>query len=354
MAARTICGALLCCALLDTARADEQANSPARAGYEPTGRLLDFEARRHLDVDHGVDPMLTYVFETFAAPQLDRRLVAAGLLMLEIDLALDKLVGPGWGHAYAAGLAIHGNGLTDELQDVHGVSGNVAPPDARLFEAWLEQPVGPFTLRAGILSADQEFLIADHSSTLLSATFGITSQFSANAIGPVYPIGAPGVSGRLELGNVTARLAVYDGTQSNNRGIPNALGPDSLVISELGAHFIRVGGWHHSEHGPGVYAVADEQLTDYMGTFARVGYSPDGPVRHYIDGGVRVTPGPQRPHDLVCLGIAFATSPDGPQTALEWTYELQIAWVTLQPDLQLLMLRNGTVAVIATRATVVF
>jgi hypothetical protein len=219
--ARTIFGAILCCALLATAHADELANSPARAGYEPTGRLLDFEARRHLDVDHGVDPMLTYVFETFAAPQLDKRMVAAGLLMLELDLALDKLVGPGWGAAYAAGLAIHGNGLTDELEDVHGVSGNVAPEDVRLFEAWFEQPIGPFTLRAGILSADQEFLVADHSSTLLSATFGITSQFSANALGPVYPVGAPGASGRLEIASVTARLAVYDGTQSNNRGIPN-------------------------------------------------------------------------------------------------------------------------------------
>jgi carbohydrate-selective porin OprB len=345
----------MCCALLaSAAHADELANSPVRAGYEPTGRLLDFEGRRHLDVDHGVDPMLTYVFETFAAPQLDKPVVAAGLLMLELDVALDKLVGPGWGAAYVAGLAIHGNGLTDELEDIHGVSGNVAPEDVRLFEAWLEQPVGPFTLRAGILSADQEFLVADHSSTLLSATFGITSQFSANILGPVYPVGAPGASARLETDTITARIAVYDGRQSNSHGIPNELGPDALVIGELGARFLKIGAWHHDSHGTGVYAIADEQMNGYAGAFARVGYSADGPVSHYIDAGIRVTPFSRRPEDLACVGIAFATSPDGAQTVVEATYELQVRWLTLQPDLQLVMLHDRTVGVVATRATVVF
>lgn len=339
--------------LSEYAGADELSNSPVRAGYEPTGRLLDFEARRHLDVDDGFDPMLTYVVESFAAPQLEDRVVAAGLVMLEIDLALDKLIGRGWGAAYVSGLAIHGSGLTDELADIHGVSGNAAPEDVRLFEVWLEQPIRALTLRAGILSADQELVLAEQSSTLLSATFGMTAQFSANVGNPVYPVGTPGLSARLELDAVTARLAIYDGTSTNTHGIPTDLGPDSLVLAELALGPIKVGGWHHTERGDGVYAIADAKLEDNVGAFARVGYSPDGPVAHYIDAGVRVTPRP-RPGDLIGAGIAFATTPDGPQTLVEATYEMQIGWLTIQPDLQVLLLRERTVGVAGTRATIVF
>ncbi|HEY5945627.1 MAG TPA: carbohydrate porin [Kofleriaceae bacterium] len=334
--------------------ADEFANSPTRSGYEPTGRLLDFEARRHWDVDNGVDPMLTYSLETFVAPQLDDRAVFAGLLMLEVDVALDKLIGPGWGAAYASGFAIHGHGLTDEVMDVHGISGNTAPEDVRLFEAWIEQPIGAFTLRGGLLSADQEFVLADHSTTLLSATFGMTSQFSANIIGPVYPVATPGASGRLELGSFTARLAIYDGTQANSHGIPNALGSSMLALGELAFGPLKLGAWHHDERGNGVYAIADAQLERFFGAFARVGYSPDSPVVHYIDAGVRITPGTWRPDDFISAGIAFATTDAGAQILVETAYECQLRWLTIQPDLQLLMMRDRTIGIIATRATVVF
>ncbi len=336
------------------AHADELANSPARAGYEPTSRLLDFEARRRWDARNGFDPMVTYVVEVFAAPQLRDRVVTAGLLMAEVDLALDKLIGPGWGAAYVAGFAIHGHSVTDELMDVHGTSGNTAPQDVRLFEAWLEQPVGAFTLRAGLLAADQELLLAEHSSTLIAATFGITSQYSANVVGPVYPVSAPGVSGRLELEPVTARLAVYDGTQSNAHGIPQDLGPAMLVVGEVGVTPFKVGGWHHDARGSGLYAIADAKLESDVGAFARVGYSPDAAVTHYIDAGVRITPGHVRPDDLVSVGLAFATTETGAQILVEGTYELQIGWLTIQPDLQLLMMRDRTVGILATRATIVF
>ena len=355
MRAKPLLGFVVALALIATPTfADEFANSPLRAGYEPTSRLLDFEARRRWDAQDGFDPMLTYVVEMFAAPQLDDRVVTAGLLMLEVDLALDKLIGRGWGAAYAAGFAIHGHGLTDEVMDVHGISGNTAPEDVRLFEVWLEQPIGAFTLRAGLLAADQEFVLAEHSSTLLSATFGITSQYSANVIGPVYPVATPGVSGRLELDRVTLRAAVYDGTQSNTHGIPSELGPASLVIGQLGIGPLQLGGWHHEERGNGVYAIADSNVAPGVGAFARVGYSPNAPVVNYIDAGVRITPGPRRPDDLVSVGIAFATSDQGAQILVETTYELQINWLTLQPDLQLLMLHDRSVVIMATRATIVF
>lgn len=346
--------ALVLVLVTSAARADELADSPVRAGYEPSARLFDFAARRDWDSVHGIDPMLTYSAELFAAPQLDDHVASAGLAMLEVDVALDKLIGPGWGAAYAAGFAIHGDSLTDELGDVFGVSGNTAPRDVRLFEAWLEQPIGPVTVRGGLLAADQEFVLADHSSTLLSATFGITGQFSANIIGPVYPVATPGLSARLELEPLIARLALYDGTLDNEHGIPTGIGPDSLVIGEVGVGPLRAGAWHHTALGDAIYAVGDLQLEQYVGAFARAGYAPDGPIRTYLDAGVRFVPHRWRAEDVVSIGIAFATTPDGAQTLAEGTYECQVGWLTIQPDAQLVFMHDRTVGIMATRATVVF
>jgi carbohydrate-selective porin OprB len=237
---------------------------------------------------------------------------------------------------------------------VHGISGNTAPEDVRLFEAWIEQPVGALTVRAGLLAADQEFVLAEQSSTLLSATFGITSQFSANIVGPVYPVASPGLSNRLELDLVTIRLAVYDGTQNNSHGIPNDIGAATLVVGEVAAGPLKLGGWHHDERGDGIYAIADAKVEPNVGAFARWGYSADAPVVHYLDAGVRVTPGSLRPNDFVSVAIAFATTEQGAQTVIEATYEMQIGWLTIQPDLQLLMMRDRSVGIVATRATIVF
>jgi len=147
---------------------------------------------------------------------------------------------------------------------------------------------------------------------------------------------------------------VYDGTQTNSHGIPRDLGPARLLLGEIAYGAFKLGGWNHDERGTGVYAIADAQLEQFVGAFARVGYSPDSPVVHYVDAGVRITPGTWRPNDLVSAGMAFATTESGAQILVETTYECQIRWLTLQPDLQLLMMRDRTVGIMATRATIVF
>ena len=50
------------------------------------------------------------------------------------------------GHRHLSAFAIHGHGLSAELDDIYGVSGNVAPRDVRLFEAWIEQALPPIVL----------------------------------------------------------------------------------------------------------------------------------------------------------------------------------------------------------------
>ncbi|MBX3160531.1 MAG: hypothetical protein KF773_31490 [Deltaproteobacteria bacterium] len=331
------------CAVRTAARADEHATSAARPEYEATDHLLMWAGRRRA-IERGFVVDVTYSLDTYAAPQLKDRFVAGGLLTLELDV-VDRI--------HVSAFAIHGGGVTNELGDLHGTSGNTAERDVRVFEAWIDQPIGPAVVRAGLLAADQEFVLADHSQLLLGATFGITSQFSANLLGPVYPIASPGVSARVEHERVGGRIAVYDGTLANAHGIPTRLGPEVLLLGELTllATF-KLGAWHHTTRGDAVYAVLDRKLLPDLGVFARAGHSPNGKVATYLDAGVRVRPRGFRPADLFSIGLAHARAEPGDETAVELSYEVQIRWLSIQPDLQLILMRDRTVGVMMTRLTV--
>jgi carbohydrate-selective porin OprB len=350
-------------ALASVARADVKedpcACSPVKPGFFRRGNLTgDWNGERDKLKDDGIVPQLVYAGEVFAAPGLPQDLRAAGLLALVLDLELEKLVHEGLGQMHISAFAIHGQGLSAELDDIYGVSGNVAPRDVRLFEAWIEQPISKATIRAGLLAADQEFILAKHSTALLNATFGIISQLSYNLLGPVYPVATPGVSMRIELPNVTARAAVYDGDQHNEHGVPTSLGPSSLAIAEAEfGELVKAGAWHHSTRGNGYYAILDHQLDRYVAAFGRFGVSPNQFVSGYIDAGIRIGPGPLREHDFMGIGVAFASTSDmklGEQTVFEATYQAQFGWLTIQPDVQVLLEHARTAAILATRATVVF
>jgi hypothetical protein len=172
----------------------------------------------------------------------------------------------------------------------------------------------------------------------------------------VYPVATPGLSGRVELDPVEIRGAVYDGTETNVHGIPTALGPDVLWMGEVVlAGVLKLGAWHHTTRGNGYYAIVDAQLDRLVGAFARVDISPDRLVYTYIDAGIRIGPGPFRPDDMMSIGVVFANTENGAQTAVEATYEAQWRWLTIQPDAQLLLLSGHPAAIVlGTRIGIAF
>jgi carbohydrate-selective porin OprB len=328
---------------------DPCACSPKQPGFFRRSALTgDWGGLRDDLHDDGISLQATYAGEVFASPGLDEDLVAAGLAVAAVDADLKA------GDLHVTGLAIHGHGLSSELMDVYGVSNNVADQDVRLFEAWYEQPIGDVAIRTGLVAADQEFVLAKHGTALINATFGIISQIPIDASPPVYPAAAPGVSVRYERAKqLTVRAALYDAAPDETHGIPTGIGDESLAIGEIELRdTLKLGAWHHSEDGNGYYAIADRGFAPRYGAFARLGYAPDRPVSLYIDTGIRI--GPVRDMDFAAVGMAFARTADGSQTAVEATYQLQIlGWLSIQPDLQLLLERDRTAAILATRVVVV-
>ena len=345
-----------------TARADlvedPCACSANKPGFFRRGTLTgDWDGLRPQLKDDGIIPQATYAFEVFAAPGLHDQIVIAGLGVASVDFDLGRLAGDDNASVHVSGLGIHGDGLTAELMDIYGVSGNVAPTDVRLFEVWGEQPLGRATVRAGMLSADQEFILARHSTALLNATFGIISQLSTNVERPVYPFARPGVSARFEVPGFTALAAVYDDNATEAHGVPTGFSGKPLLITEVEYdELVKAGAWHDGENGDGVYAIVDHGVANRVGAFARVSYSPHRTVAGYADAGIRIGPGPFRRNDFIGAGVAYALTSDttlGSQSLFELTYQAQFGWLTIQPDFQLLLEHPRTTAIVATRVTIV-
>lgn len=348
-------------ALATPARADVPMDacscSPNKPGFHRASALTgDWHHLRYDLADKGVRITPTYAGELFAAPALsDDKVVTAGLAALNVDVDFATLVHEHLPALHLSGFAIHGHGLSERLMDVYGVSNNVAPPGVRMFEAYLEQPIGEHAfVRAGLLAADQEYVLAEHSTVLLNATFGILAMVSYDIGNPVYPAATPGVSARYERDDLVVRAALYDGDQHNEHGIPSELGDEAFGIGEidlLGTY--KAGVWHHTALGNGYYGIVDHQLDGIVGAFARVSVAPDAPMPFYADAGVRIGPGPFRPRDFLSLGLAFARTPMGAQTAVEATYQyLVTGWLTVQPDAQVVLTRERTAAIVAARAVI--
>lgn len=338
---------------------DPCACSPNKPGFHRAEALTgDWGGLRKDLFDDGIKITAAYAPEVFAAPGIeDDRVVGAGLASLAVDFELATLVSDRLGTVHLSSFGIHGKGL--QLMDIYGVSNNVATEDVRVFEAYYDQAIGPFGIRAGLLSADQEFIIAEHSTVLLNATFGIIALMPNNFGGPVYPQATPGVSARLETEPLIVRAAIYDGERIESHGIPEELGDSALVIGEVESRGVKLGAWHHTELGSGYYGVVSRQLARKLGAFTRFGIAPDQDISLYADLGFRFGPGgiaKRRKRDFLSVGLAFADSRlVGMQTAVELTYQILVRkWLTVQPDLQVALKRDGTAGVIATRAVIAF
>jgi porin len=110
-----------------------------------------------------------------------------------IDADLQKAVGWAGGSARINPMWLAGDGVAGDVGDLTLVSNITGRGEIRLFEAWLQQSVGKFcSLRAGILAADQEFMLTKSGTLYFNSVFGGPVFLTPNVAWPMYPVGAPG------------------------------------------------------------------------------------------------------------------------------------------------------------------
>jgi porin len=323
----------------------------------------------------GVKFTLTYVADGLAnlAGGLQRGAVYEGRLNAAFDLDLAKLVG-------AAGLTFHANAFQSHgprlsAQDI----GNIMPVSSieelattRLYEAWFEQKFwsDKFSIRAGQLAADAEFITAQYTDPFMGATYGWPTITSVDlpSGGPSPPLAAMGARMKAVLNdNFTFLAGVFDGNaagpgtddpQSRDRyGVNFRVNDPPFAIGEVQFAYnqeknskglpgtVKLGGWYHAgvfddqrfaangvslasplanapaqlDSDYGVYAVFQQMLYSFegahqsernIGMFVRASASPEDErnlVDFYADTGIAVSGAmTSRPDDK--FGIAFAYS----------------------------------------------
>jgi porin len=323
--------------------------------------------------DKGVKFSASYIADVLGNPTggLHQGAVYEGRLNLAIDLDLAKLAGAQGLSFHANVFQIHGRGLSrDEIGNIMLAGSIEALATTRLYEAWFEQKFagGKYSIRAGQLAADAEFITSKYTDAFINATYGWPAITSTNmpSGGPSPPLAAMGARFKAELSpSITILAAIFDGDaagpgigdpQERNRyGLNFRVNDPPLVIGEGQYAWnqakdakglpgtAKLGGWYHaglfddqrfaanglSQADPnastmpaqlrsdfGIYGVLEQQVWKIpgkdergVGVFTRVSGSPDDRnlIDFYVDGGVNIQgPLASRPDDKLGLGFTYA------------------------------------------------
>ncbi|CAH1687894.1 Porin [Hyphomicrobiales bacterium] len=290
----------------------------------------------------------------------------SGLLQLDVDFDLEKLVGWQGGAFHAGAFFIGGLGLSGKyIGNLMPISSIEADPAGRLAELYFMQTFfdGRLSLKVGQIAADGEFATSDTAGLFVNSAFGWPGL---NGIvlpggGPAYPVPAPGIRVAYQFNEAwMARAGVYSGNplgrdDQNRHGLTFPLNQGIFAIGEVAytqvfadglAGTYTVGGWYDSmrfndqrisanglplaapdgDTDPrghrgnfALYGVIDQTLwrasdADLTGrslaAFARLVVAPQkdrSTVDFYMDSGLTFTgllPG--RTNDVVGVAVAYA------------------------------------------------
>ncbi|HZP70919.1 MAG TPA: carbohydrate porin [Pseudolabrys sp.] len=326
----------------------------------------------------GIAFSLNYTAELLANRHggIRRGEVVDGLFQPQMDLDLGKLLGWNGDRFRASAVITHGPRFSENyLGNILAASNIEAGSIHRLFELWYEKNTfnDRFSIRAGLMLADAEFLTSETASTFTNNSIGWLAWLAENLPGggPAYPIPAPGARIRFKpTGETYVQAAVFSGDPTGGNGSnQNGDLPTGTVFSFSGGAFLitelgytpnqdrttggvpgayKIGAWYHtssrfgdqrfdetgrsladplssgipSNHTGnwGIYGVIDQMLYRVPGTedqglsaFVRVGGSPDDRnlINFYADGGLAYKGLiPGRPNDKIGVAAAYARISD--------------------------------------------
>ncbi|WP_296599162.1 carbohydrate porin [Phenylobacterium sp.] len=305
-------------------------------------------------------------------------------LDLTADLDLEKAAG--WRGAVLHAYVLNNSGaapndVAGTLQGIDNIE--VARPRLRLFEAWVEQTVGPTSVRAGLYNLNSEFYANESAALLLNPSFGIGSELAATGPnGPsIFPSTALGARVNVDLGKGryarAAMLNAESGVLGDPGGVDWSFNDGVLAIAEAGFDGptrFSAGAWRYSKrqddirdinalgapqrrHAHGAYVLGEQRMFGSDDgpeghVFLRVGVS-DGvttPFRGGWQAGVLIArPLAGRPDSQLSLGLQQGIlnrrfrenlrdaggRPARAESGVELTYSDKLtSRITLQPDLQ--------------------
>ncbi|HEY9173894.1 MAG TPA: carbohydrate porin [Verrucomicrobiae bacterium] len=348
--------------------ADVALTSPGHSEIHAASEQLlgDWGGFRPKLADSGIEFSFEYIGEALGnvSGGLKTGAIYEGLAKGALDFDLAKVISAPGTRLHASALYPHGQSLSETYTGDLFTLSNIDAPDAvRLFELWLEQPLGTekLTLRVGSLAADEGFAFSEQGCLFINGTCGWPAILGANVPSPAYPQAALGA--RLAWrpsANAFLQAAIYDGdpnpadangVPTNPHGVDFTLDEGALILVEGGCGWnqdsemtlpgnAKLGFFYHTgqfedlrlddagrsladpassgvpqshEGNCGVYAVVEQTLwreagdaAQAWGVFARLGAAPPDRslVQYYTEVGFTRTgllPG----RDADTVGVAF-------------------------------------------------
>ena len=324
--------------------------------------------------DRGIDYTVMYTADVLGnvSGGLKRGATFSGVLEAGLSLETEPLLGWRGATFYGSCLIAHGENLCDQhLGDLYGGSSDERKFSVRLYELWLDQTFchEAVSLRVGQLALDREFLGTDLGLLFMNCAFGWPAVFGWSMDAATYPVAAPGVRLRVDLGRYWFQSAVFTGEPEpleerdeneerphEEHGVDFNFSGGVLAIWELGYATVteevnsrhpgvyKLGGWFHTgrfedqyyddqgrsladpatSENPrslndnwGLYAVAEQNIWNPcagmeergLSLFARVAAVPSDRnlISFTVDTGLHyVGLFPGRPHDVTGVGFSYS------------------------------------------------
>lgn len=188
----------------------------------------------------------------------DRKARYLDNLDVKLDADLAALIGWRGATLHAALLNNVGATPNDQFGTLQGVDNiEVASQRLRLFELWIEQPLGKSgTLRIGLYDLNAEFYANDSAGLLIAPSFGIGSELAATGPnGPsIFPSTSLSARARFEIGErgyvQAAAINAKAGVLGEPHGVDLSFNHGVLGIAEAGYQHkgkIAAGLWRYSQ-----------------------------------------------------------------------------------------------------------
>jgi porin len=242
-------------------------------------------------------------------------------------------------------MAISGGSISSRVGDAQGVSNIEGPRSIRLFDLYVQTPLGESSAmgRVGIIDLNSFFYVqGDAAGNFVNSSHGVGPEFSHSSSGgpSIYPRTRFGAIVEQPAGPTVLRLGSFSAsTGDHSRG--------ALVIGELEAGGARAGAWSYTSPMPqiagngskrgdhGAYAIFDAKVSDALGAWVTMGRSSAAfnPVNSYVGAGFALVRG------RVTWGAAVASAgfPNAAprETNIEFTAAVDVSHgFTVQPDVQ--------------------
>lgn len=266
-----------------------------------------------------------------------------GLSALRLHFHNEKSLGLKGNSVFIHLQSTYGRDMTEYIGDSQTTSNIEAVADTgKVYEAWMSQEFGRFSLLAGLFDLNSEFYVTEASALFLNASFGIGAEFAQTGVnGPsIFPTPGLAARSRLQIGEYGYLMAAVfegeSGSAQNPYGTKVKLNASEgeLLIAETGWRAekmakLGLGAWTYSQEDDerGLYLLAEKHLAPAdLAFFVRYGVAAyrEGSAKFNLSGGAVY-------REILGLGWTTADA----ETAIELTYSVELTkWLVIQPDLQ--------------------